>query len=117
MCYLGNVGEMLPHPVSQGKGTELTGRSKCLQADLVVVEDLARLHDYSESANVKNMFAIEARGLPVVTLASWRLVEGDPALVAPQSIIRHRPLVMETKRVWQYDDVFQAQNGALAHMV
>ena len=117
VCYLGNVGEMLPHPVSQGKGTELTGRSKCLQADLVVVEDLARLHDYSASASVSHILAIVARGLPVVTLASWRLAQGDPALVPPQSIIRHRPLAMTTKHVWEYVALFQARESNLAHMI
>ena len=53
VCYLGNVGETLPNPVTEHKGTEAEGLRKCLHADLVVVEDLARLHDYSESANVK----------------------------------------------------------------
>ena len=117
VCYLGNVGETLPHPVSQGKGTELIGRSKCLQADLVVVEDLARLHDCSASASVPHILAILARGLPVVTLASWRLAQGDPALVPPQSIIRHRPLAMTTKHVWEYDALFQARESNLAHVI
>ena len=117
VCYLGNVGEMLPHPVSQGKGTEAHGRSMCLQADVVVVEDLARLHDYSASASVSHILAIVARGLPVVTLASWRLAEGDPALVPPQSIIRHRPLAMTTKHVGEYDALFQARESNLAHVI
>ena len=117
VCYLGNVGETLPNPVAEKKGTEAEGPRKCLHADLVVVEDPARLHDYSESANVKNMFAIVARGLPVVTLASWRLAEGDPALVPPQSIMRHRPWAMETYHVWGYDAMFQARDANLAYVI
>ena len=117
MCYFGNVGETLPNPVAEGKGTEVECPRKCLHADLVVVEDLARLHDYSESANVKNMLAIVARGLPVVTLASWGLAEGDPALVPPQSIIRHRPLAMGTNHVWEYDAMLQAREANLAYVI
>ena len=63
------------------------------------------------------MLAIVARGLPVVTLASWRLAQGDPALVPPQSIIRHRPLAMTTKHVWEYDALFQARESNLAHVI
>ena len=81
------------------------------------MEDLARLHDYSASASVSHILAIVARGLPVVTLASWRLAQGDPALVPPQSIIRHRPLAMETKHVWEYDAMFQAREANLAYVI
>ena len=66
---------------------------------------------------MKNILAIVARGLPVVTLASWRLAEGDPALVPPQSIIRHRPFAMETKHVWEYDAMFQAREANLAYVI
>ena len=64
-----------------------------------------------------HILAIVARGLPVVTLASWRLAQGDPALVPPQSIIRHRPLAMTTKHVWEYDALFQARESNLAHVI
>ena len=83
----------------------------------MVVEDLARLHDCSASASVSHILAIVARGLPVVTLESWSLAQGDPALVPVQSIIRHRPLAMATNHVWGYNDLFQARESNLAHVI
>ena len=40
----------------------------------------------------------------------------DPALVPPQSIIRHRPLAMETKRLWECCVGFRAQDLNLLHV-
>ena len=102
VCYVGaGVGERLPHPVSEERRglTEIIGGCRGQEADLAVVDDLSRLHDCPDdtSRTLHQVLAIVARGLPVITSASWNLARGDPEGVPKESIIRHRPLAMETE--------------------
>jgi len=114
VCYVAEIGESLPLPVSEDKGLkEVTGRKRTLLADLAVVDDLSRLHDCPDDGNVVQALAIVGRGLPVVTSASWSLARGDPERVPKESVIRHRPLAMETKCVFLYDAHFQARSWNL----
>ena len=94
LCFLGEIGERLPHPISESlKGVqELTGRKRTWSAHLVVVDDLTRLQTCPDEATVSHVLAIVGLGLPVVTSASWSLALGDPTKVPKESVIRHRPL-------------------------
>ena len=115
----GDIGEQLPHPVTDKRGglNEVCGRSLCFLADLVVVDDLSRLHDCPCEATLCQVLAIVARGLPVVTRASWVLALGDSECIPKESVIRHRPLAIETKCVFQYDAHFEARSGNLLKML
>ena len=76
VCYVGEIGESLPHPVPEEKAAvgadgkvglkEVTGRKRSLRADLAVLDDLSRLHECPDEATVSQVLAIVARGLPVV---------------------------------------------------
>ena len=115
VCFLGDVGASLPHPVSTGL-EEVQGPRRSLRADVVVVDDLTRLQVCSDSdeATVNQVLAIVGRGLPVVTRASWCLAMGDPTRVPKESIIRHRPLAMETKMEFTISPHFRARSGNIA---
>ena len=119
VCYVGDIGDLLPHPVTDKRGglNEVSGRNRCLFADLVVVDDLSRLHDCPCEATLCQVLAIVARGLPVVTRASWVLARGDSECIPKESVIRHRPLAIETKCVFQYDPHFEARSGNLLKML
>ena len=111
VCYVGEVGESLPHPVAETQAglKEASGRKRSLHADLAVVDDLGRLLDCPDDATVGHVLAIAARGLPVITRAAWVLAEGDPGRVPRASVLRHRPLAAEMKVVFKYDVHFQAR--------
>ena len=70
-----------------------------MNADLVVVDDLSRLFECADDDTVIQALGIVARGVPVITSASWLLAQGDPELVPPASVIRHAPLAT-TRRVY-----------------
>ena len=120
---MGEIGGSLPHPVPEEKAAvgadgkvglkEVTGKKRSLRADLAVVDDLSRLHECQDEATVNQVLAIVARGLPVVTSASWSLARGDPDCVPKESVIPHKPLVLLTKLVFQYDAHFQARSQNL----
>ena len=59
------------------------------------------------------MLVVIARGLPVITSASWALAQGDPTRVPKESIIRHRPLAQEQQAIFEYDSRFEAMEGNL----
>ena len=120
VCYLGEVGATLPHPDAEGQThliEETTGWKRSLQADLVVVDDLSRLCDCPDDATVNHVLAIMARGLPAITRASWVMARGDPGCVPRASVIRHRPLAMSMKVVFQYDSHFQARSGTVVKTI
>ena len=53
VCFIGEVGATLPRPVSEGtRLKEVTGRTRCLKADLAVVDDLSRLHECPEDSSI-----------------------------------------------------------------
>ena len=99
VCYVGGYGEHVPRPVSEERIglEEAIGGRRGLEADLAVVDDLSRLHDCPDDASFPQVLAIVARGLPVITSASWKLALGDPESVPKESVLRHRPLAMERK--------------------
>ena len=115
VCFVGAIGESLPHPVADGQGlTEVHGRNPCLHADLAVVDDLSRMLDCPDDATINQVLYIVGRGVPVITRASWVLARGDPKHVPRQSVIRHVSLVAEkAKMVFMYDEHFQARAGSL----
>ena len=78
-----------------------------------MVDDLSRLQDCPDEASVHQVLAIVARGLPVITSASWSLARGDPECVPAESVIRHRPLAMEKKCVFEYDKHLKARSSNL----
>ena len=115
MCYVGEVGQTLSHAISSSAvGTEeVTGRNRSLRADLVVVDDLSRLHGCLGESSVQHALVVIARGLPVITSASWALAQGDPTRVPKESIIRHRPVAQEQRAIFEYDVQFAAMEGNL----
>ena len=117
----GEIGERLPRPISdedQRRGiTEVVGAYRGLEADLAVVDDLSRLHKCPDDASFPPVLAIVARGLPVITSASWDLAQGDPGRVPKESILRHRPLAMETKFIFEHNEHFAARSGILLNVL
>ena len=108
----------MPHPVSEERAreglTEVTGGCRGQEADLAVVDDLSRLVDCPDDTStggrtLHQVLAIVARGLPVITSASWNLARGDPGRVPKESIIRHRPLAMEAKCIFECGELFVAR--------
>ena len=109
----------MPHPVSEERRglTEVTGLRRGLEADLAVVDDLSRLHKCPDDASFPPVLAIVARGLPVITSASWDLARGDPECVPKESVIRHRPLAMETKCIFECSELFAARSKNLFNLL
>ena len=69
------------------------GPSRCALADVVIVRELAMLHDEAllaadESAAL-DVFHIVAMGTTVVGAAAWLAAKGRPAAVRSESIIEH----------------------------
>lgn len=111
--YLGEAGESLPKHVSEDRAEhrESTGRWRCCNADLVVVDDLSRLHDCPDDTAVNQVLSVVGLGKPVITSASWKLARGDHNLVPKESVIRHRPLAREKQVAFVYDGHFEARAG------
>ena len=108
ICFLGGLGASLPHPVAMGC-REVCGRKRGLNADLAVVDDLSRLLECADDDTVIQALGIVARGVPVITSASWLLAQGEPGLVPPASVIRHAPLATTRRCIFLYDDHFRAR--------
>ena len=113
VCYLGEAGGSLPKHVSEDRAEhrESTGRWRCCNADLVVVDDLSRLHDCPDDTAVNQVLSVVGLGKPVITSASWKLARGDHNLVPKESVIRHRPLAREKQVAFVYDGHFEARAG------
>jgi hypothetical protein len=115
VCFVGEIGESLPHPIAEGqpRREEVFGKNRSLHTDLAVVDDLSRLFDCADDATLNQVLGIMGRGVPVITRASWMLARGDPEYVPKESVIRHVSLAQRTKVVFAYDDHFQARSGML----
>ena len=87
-----------------------TCRMRCMKADLIVVESLARLYDC-------DVFVVIGRGASVVTLPTWNLAARNPNNVAPTRVIRHRPLAIQKRVTFVVDLQFQARAGAVMHVL
>ena len=108
ICFSGGIGASLPHPVAMGC-TEVCGSKRGVKADLAVVDDLSRLFECTDDDTVIQALGIVARGVPVITSASWVLAQGDPGMVPQASVVRHAPLVTTRKCIFLYDDHFRAR--------
>ena len=109
----------MPKPVSGGSlhRREVVGRERGLLADLVVVDDLSRLNDCPEEADICQMLAIVGRGLPIVTAVAWNLAMGDPESIPKESVTRHRPLAIEKQITFQYDVHFNVRHRNVVRML
>ena len=87
-----------------------TCRMRCMKADLIVVESLARLYDC-------DVLVVIGRGASVVTLPTWNLAARNPNNVAPTRVIRHRPLAIQKRVTFVVDVQFQARAGAVMHVL
>ena len=71
-----------------------TCRMRCMKADLIVVDSLARLYDCAEDEMLCHVLVVIGRGASVVTLLARNLVARNPNKVVPTSVIRHQPLAI-----------------------
>ena len=76
---------------------------------------LGRLFDCPDDSSVNHVFAIVARGAPVITLSSWRLARGKLEKIPRESVTRHVSLATTTKFVFEYDRAFQSRYQLLLH--
>ena len=116
---MANFGETLPATelgVDSAIG-EHTSRMRCMKADLIVVDNLARLYDCPDDNMLCHVLAVIGRGASVVTLCTWNLAARNPKNVAPTSVIRHRPLAIEKRVTFVADTDFQTREGAVIHVL
>ena len=90
---------------------------RCMKADLIVVESLARLYDCAVDEMLCHVLAVIGRGASVVTLPTWNLAARNPNNVAPTRVIRHRPLAIQKRVTFVVDLRFQACAGAVMHVL
>ena len=112
IAFVGERGEKLPFPIFSEDLPEVQekcGPDRSLKAGLVVVDDLGRLFDCPDDSSVNQVFAIVARGVPVITLSSWRLARGQIKAIPRASVTRHVSLAVTTKFIFEYDSVFQSR--------
>ena len=92
------------------------GVDRSRKADLVVLDDLGRLFDCPDDSSVNHVFAIVARGLPVITISDWRLARGKVEKIPRESVTRHVPLATTTLFIFfEYDKGFQSRYQAMLH--
>ena len=60
----------------------LSGRMRCMTADLIVVDKLVRLYDCLEDEMLCYVLVVIGRGASVVTLLAWNLAARNPNKVA-----------------------------------
>ena len=114
---MGERGEKLPFPISPDDAgvRESVGPDRSRKADLVVIDDLGRLFDCPDDSSVNHVFAIVARGVPVITLSSWRLARGKVQMIPRESVTRHVSLATTTKFIFEYDRAFQSRYQLMLH--
>ena len=114
---MGESGEKLLFPVSKDDAEvkESLGVDRSRQAGLFVTDDLGRLFDCPDESSVNHVFAIVARGVPVITLCSWRLERGMVEKIPRESVTRHVSLATTTKFIFEYDRAFQSRYQAMLH--
>ena len=102
----------LPFPISQNnaaKVAEICGRHRSRKADLIVIDDLGRLFDCPDFSSVNQVFAIVARGLPVITNETWELARGRVHNIPRESVTRHVSLATTTKFIFEYEADFNSR--------
>ena len=111
IAFLGERGEKLPFPIAKDDAEvkERCGPDRSREASLVVIDDLGRLFDCPDDSSVNQVFAIVARGVPVITLSSWRLARGKVEMIPRESVTRHVALATTTKFIFQYSPAFQSR--------
>ena len=92
-CKVASLGVTVMCPVV---GCELvTGRPRCQEADLIVVPDLAILHDVQALAADEDLAVsllyIVLLGKDVTTIAQLSVVQGRPSKLPLQDCMRHAP--------------------------
>ena len=117
IAFLGESGEKLLFPISKDDAEvkESLGVDRSRQAGLFVTDDLGRLFDCPDESSVNHVFAIVARGVPVITLCSWRLERGMVEKIPRESVTRHVSLATTTKFIFEYDRAFQSRYQAMLH--
>ena len=93
------------------------GPDRSRKADLVVIDDLGRLFDCPDDSSVNHVFAIVARGLPVVAISSWTLARGKVEKIPRESVTRHVSLATTTKFIFEYDRAFQSRYQLMLHTI
>ena len=114
IAFLGERGVKLPFPIDKDDAEVLEVKEACgpdrsREASLVVIDDLGRLFDCPDDSTVNQVFAIVARGVPVITLSSWRLARGKVQMIPRESVTRHVALATTTKFIFQYSPAFQSR--------
>ena len=96
---------------------ELSGRMRCMKADLIVVDNLACLYDCPDDDMLCHAFAVFGRGASVVTLSTWNLAARSPDKVHATSVIRHRPLAIQKRVTFVADSAFQTRQGEVIRVL
>ena len=77
----------------------VAGRHRCAEADLVIVRDLALLHDVSALAADEDLavsfFYIVSFGVAVITAAQFDVAQCNPRRIAPEQIAHHIPALQK----------------------
>ena len=94
-----------------------TCRMRCMNADLIVVENLACLYDCAEDEMLCHVLVVIGRGASVVTLPAWNLAARNPNKVAPTSVIRHQPLAIQKRVTFVSDKNSQTRYGAVIQLL
>ena len=110
IAFLGERGVKLPFPIAANDAVkEACGPDRSREASLVVIDDLGRLFDCPDESTMNQVFAIVARGLPVITLSSWRLARGKVSMIPRESVTRHVALATTTKFIFEYSPAFRSR--------
>ena len=115
VCFVGESGEKLPHPIADGQPgiEEVEGRNRCRKVDLAVVDDLSRLCNCPDPSSLLHVIGIIGRGVPVITRSSWVLAKGEIDRVPKESVLRHVRLLEKKKVVFEYNEHFKAREALL----
>ena len=110
-CKVASLGVTVMCPVV---GCELvTGRHRCEEADLIVVPDLAILHDVQALAADEDLalslLYIVLLGKDVSTTAQLSVVHGRPRQLTLQDCVRHEPAIA------RHETLFTSARFAIEH--
>ena len=121
ICFLAGFGEKLPATelgVDSAIGEKIeAGRMRCVKADLIVVDNLARLYDCPDDDMLCHVLAVFGRGASVVTLSTWNLAARNPDKVPATSVMRHRPLAIRKRVTFVADSTFQTRQASVIHVL
>ena len=96
---------------------EVSGRMRCMEADLIVVDNLACLYDCPDDDMLRHVFAVFGRGASVVALSTWNLAARNPDNVPPTRVIRHRPLAIQKRVAFVADSAFQTREASVIRVL